>query len=62
MVEPAFQWVCSFCDAFGPAESPEMAQLAVEVHLSVQHPHALEPDSLGGQEDGPGKPRAAGSD
>jgi hypothetical protein len=54
--------VCTYCDTFGTSESPEMAQLAVEVHLSVQHPHALEPDSLGGQEDGPGKPRAAGSD
>jgi len=62
MVEPTFQWVCTYCDAAGTSESPEMAQLAVEVHLSVQHPHALEPDSLGGQEDGPGKPRAAGPD
>ena len=66
MVEPTFQWVCTYCDTFGTSESPEMAQLAVEVHLSVQHPHALEPDSSGSQEgsqeDGPGRPRTAGSD
>jgi hypothetical protein len=62
MVEPTFQWVCTYCDASGTAENPEMAQLAVEVHLSVQHPHALEPDRRGGQEDGPGSARAAGSD
>jgi hypothetical protein len=62
MVEPTFEWVCTYCDAFGTSESPEMAQLAVEIHLSVQHPHALEPDSSGSQEDGPGRPRTAGSD
>jgi hypothetical protein len=62
VVEPTFQWVCTYCDASGTSESPEMAQLAVEVHLSVQHPHALEPDSSGGQEDGPGSARAAGSE
>ena len=62
MVEPAFQWVCTYCDAFGTAESPEMAQLAVEIHLSVQHPHALEPDTSGSQEDGTGSSRAAESD
>ena len=62
MVEPTFQWVCTYCDAFGTAESPEMAQLAVEVHLSVQHPHALERDRSRGQEDGPGSTRTPGPD
>jgi hypothetical protein len=60
MVEPTFQWVCTYCDAFGTAESPEMAQLAVEVHLSVQHPQAL--DRSRGQEDGPGSARTPGPD
>jgi hypothetical protein len=62
MVEPTFQWVCTYCDAFGASESPEMAQLAVEVHLSVQHPHVMEPDSSGRQADGRGSARTAGSD
>ena len=62
MVEPTFQWVCTYCDASGTSESPEMAQLAVEVHLSVRHPHALEPDSSAGSEDGQGSARAAGPD
>jgi hypothetical protein len=62
MAEPTFQWVCTYCDASGTAESPEMAQLAIEVHLSVQHPQALESDRPGGQEDGPGSARTAGPD
>jgi hypothetical protein len=62
MAEPTFRWVCTYCDAFGMAESSEMAQLAVEVHLSIQHPHALEPDSPGSQDDGPESSRAGGSD
>jgi hypothetical protein len=62
MVEPTFQWVCTYCDASGTSESPEMAQLAVEVHLSVQHPHVLEPDGSGSPEDGPGTSWVAGSE
>jgi hypothetical protein len=62
MVEPTFQWVCTYCDASGTSESPEMAQLAVEVHLSVQHPHVLESDGSGSPEDGPGTSWAAGSE
>ncbi len=61
-MEPTYRWVCTYCDAFGMAESPEMAQLAVEVHLSVQHPQAVERDRSGGHEDGPGSARAAGPD
>ena len=62
MVEPTYRWVCSYCDASGVAESSEMAQLGVEVHLSIQHPHAVEPDTHSSQEDGPESSRAAGSD
>jgi hypothetical protein len=40
------------------AESSEMARLAVDVHVSVQHPHALEPDGSGNQDDGPEGSRA----
>lgn len=62
MVEPTYEWVCTYCDASGMAESSEMAQLGIEVHLSIQHPHAVEPDSRGGQEDGPESSRAGGPD
>jgi hypothetical protein len=62
MVEPTYRWVCTYCDAFGMAESSEMARLAVDVHVSVQHPQALEPERGGGQDDGPGSARAAGPD
>jgi hypothetical protein len=62
MAEPTYQWVCTFCDASGWSESSEMARLAVDTHVSVQHPHALEPDGWGGQEDGPESSRAGGSD
>lgn len=60
MVQPTYRWVCSYCDASGVSESSEMAQLGIEVHLSIQHPHAMEPDARG--EDGPESSRAAGSD
>jgi hypothetical protein len=60
-VEPTYEWVCTYCDASGMAESPEMAQLGIEVHLSIQHPHAV-PDSRGSHEDGPESSRAGGSD
>ena len=62
MVEPTYRWVCSYCDASGAAESSEMAQLGIEVHLSIQHPHAVEPDTRSSREDGPESSRAAGSD
>jgi hypothetical protein len=61
MVEPTYRWVCSYCDASGLAESSEMAQLGVEVHLSIQHPHAIEPDTRS-SEDGPESSHAAGPD
>ena len=61
MVEPTYRWVCSYCDASGVSESSEMAQLGIEVHLSIQHPHAVEPDR-GRQEEGPESSRAGGVD
>jgi hypothetical protein len=62
MAEPTYRWVCTYCDASGMAESSEMARLTVDIHVSVQHPHALEPDSRGSQEDGPESSRAGGTD
>jgi hypothetical protein len=62
MTEPTYRWVCTYCDASGMAESSEMARLAVDVHVSVQHPHVLEPDRWGSHEEGPESSRAAGSD
>jgi hypothetical protein len=61
MAEPTYQWVCTYCDASGVAESPEMAQLGIEVHLSIQHPHAVEPERRR-QEEGPESSRAGGAD
>ena len=60
MAEPTYG-VCAYCDASGIAESPEMAQLGIEVHLSIQHTHAVEPDRRGSQEDGPESSRPGGS-
>jgi hypothetical protein len=51
--EPTYRWVCTYCDASGMAESSEMARLAIDVHVSVQHPHALEPEGGGSEDDGP---------
>lgn len=61
-MEPTYEWVCTYCDASGMAESSEMAQLGIEVHLSIQHPHAVEQDRRGSQEDGPESSRAGGPD
>ena len=60
MAEPTYQWVCTYCDASGMAESSEMARLAVDVHVSVQHPHALDPDpdATGDHDDDPEGSRA----
>jgi hypothetical protein len=58
MAEPTYQWVCTYCDASGMAESSEMARLAVDVHVSVRHPHAPEPDAdATGDHDDPEAPR-----
>jgi hypothetical protein len=57
-VEPSYRWVCTYCDASGPAGSSEMARLNVEVHVSMFHSPAREPESEpggghGGQDPGP---------
>jgi len=37
MAKASFRWVCTYCDASDLAESPEMAKLAVDVHVSLFH-------------------------
>jgi hypothetical protein len=59
--EPTYRWVCTYCDASGVTESSEMARLAIDVHVSVQHPQALDPEGGGGEDDGPGSSRAGSS-
>ena len=43
VVEPRYRWVCTFCDTSDLAESPEMARLAIDVHVSVFHARARKP-------------------
>jgi hypothetical protein len=37
MGEPTYRWICTYCEASDVAESPEMAKLAVDVHVSLFH-------------------------
>jgi hypothetical protein len=37
MGEATYRWICTYCDASDVAESPEMAKLAVDVHVSLFH-------------------------
>jgi hypothetical protein len=37
MAKASFRWVCTYCDASDLAESPEIAKLAVDVHVSLFH-------------------------
>jgi len=37
MGEPTYRWTCTYCDASDVVESPEMAKLAVDVHVSLFH-------------------------
>jgi hypothetical protein len=53
MAEPTYQWVCTYCDASGMAESSEMARLAVDVHVSVRHPQVPDPGPTGDRDDDP---------
>ena len=41
MAEPIYRWVCTHCRAAGVAESPEMARLSVDTHVSLFHAGAL---------------------
>ena len=38
MKEPLYRWVCTMCGISDEAESPEMARLNIDVHMSVVHP------------------------
>jgi hypothetical protein len=38
MKEPLYRWVCTMCGISDEAESPEMARLNIDVHMSVAHP------------------------
>ena len=42
MAEPIVRWVCTYCQASGVAESPEMARLTVDTHVSLFHTPARE--------------------
>jgi hypothetical protein len=37
MGEATYRWICTYCDTSDVAESPEMAKLAVDVHVSLFH-------------------------
>ena len=37
MGEPTYRWTRTYCDTSDVAESPEMAKLAVDVHVSLFH-------------------------
>lgn len=37
MAKASFRWVCTYCEVSDLAESPEMAKLAVDVHVSLFH-------------------------
>ena len=42
MGEATYRWICTYCDTSDVAESPEMAKLAVDVHVSLFHGPARE--------------------
>lgn len=52
MVEPTYRWVCTYCEASDVAESPEMARLAVDIHVSVFHAPPREAITAQGEPDG----------
>jgi hypothetical protein len=52
VVEPTYRWVCTYCEASDAAESPEMARLAVDVHVSVFHAQPREAIRAQGEADG----------
>jgi hypothetical protein len=51
-VEPTYRWVCTYCEATDLAESPEMARLAIDVHVSVFHAPAREAIGAQGEQAG----------
>jgi hypothetical protein len=52
MAKASFRWVCTYCDASDLAESPEMAELAVDVHVSLFHAAPREEIRTQGEPDG----------
>ena len=52
MVEPTYRWVCTHCEAWDLVESPEMARLAIDVHVSVFHAQPREAITAQGEPDG----------
>ena len=52
MAEASFRWVCTYCDASDLAESPEMAKLAVDVHVSLFHGAPREEIRTQGEQEG----------
>ena len=52
MATATYRWVCTYCDASDLAESPEMAKLAVDVHVSLFHGLAREEIRTHGEPDG----------
>jgi hypothetical protein len=52
VVEPTYRWVCTHCEASDLAESPEMARLAIDVHVSVFHAQPREAITAQGEPDG----------
>jgi hypothetical protein len=52
VVEPTYRWVCTYCEASDVAESPAMARLAIDVHVSVVHAQPHEVITAQGEPDG----------
>jgi hypothetical protein len=52
VVEPTYRWVCTYCEASDLVESPEMARLAIDVHVSVFHAQPREAITAQGEPDG----------
>jgi hypothetical protein len=52
VVEPTYRWICTYCEATDLAESPEMARLAIDVHVSVFHAPAREAIRAHGEANG----------
>jgi hypothetical protein len=52
VVEPTYRWVCTHCEASDLVESPEMARLAIDVHVSVFHAQPREAITAPGEPDG----------
>jgi hypothetical protein len=52
VAEPTYRWFCTYCEASDLMESPEMARLAIDVHVSVLHAQPREAIMAQGEQDG----------